>query len=110
VVNEKLLASFALLHPSKREGYGLASIEAAYLGTPSLLINYSNNATVDLQISPKLLVREDVPIKIAERLYFAYNNQDSLRAEVLEWARVASIEKSWRNTLEDIERLAANKK
>jgi hypothetical protein len=55
-------------------------------------------------------VREDVPIKIAERLYFAYNNQDSLRAEVLEWARVASIEKSWRNTLEDIERLAANKK
>lgn len=102
-VTASLRNSFVLLHPSKREGYGLASVEAAYLGTPSILLNYPNNATLDLEISPSLVVNELSSRGVAAKLDFAYKNQISLRKSTLIWAENASLNRSLESTTDKIE-------
>lgn len=97
--------SFALLHPSKREGYGLASVEAAYLGTPSILLSYPNNATIDLGISPELVVTDLNPSGIAIKLAQALNEQELIKARTLEWARNAASTRSLTTTADQIEKL-----
>lgn len=105
LVESHLLNSFVLLHPSKREGYGLASVEAAYLGTPTLLLNYPNNATVDLRISPELVVNEFTVREIVRKLRFAYENQAELRGRTLDWASQASRIHSSVATVDTLENL-----
>ena len=81
--------SFVLLHPSRREGYGLASVEAAYRGVPSLLIDYPDNATVDLEISPNLVATDEQVENIVKLLTLAWKNQERFELETLAWAENA---------------------
>jgi glycosyltransferase involved in cell wall biosynthesis len=69
--------SFLLLHPSKREGYGLAIIESAERGIPSLLIDYPENASIDLQIPSQIISESDSPKYLAKLAYDAYFKQES---------------------------------
>jgi glycosyltransferase involved in cell wall biosynthesis len=52
VTDEELAALMAgatcLLHPSRREGYGLVVVEAARLGTPAVVLNAPDNAATEL--------------------------------------------------------------
>jgi glycosyltransferase involved in cell wall biosynthesis len=105
-VREISRRSFALLHPSRREGYGLASVEAAYSGTPSLLINYPDNACVDLAISPELVSKTGKIPEIVSLLAHAQNEQARLRLETLNWALQALETKSTKRTCEEILRIA----
>lgn len=98
--------SFVLFHPSRREGYGLASVEAAYRGVPSLLINYPDNATVDLEITPKLVSQTDDIHEIVGLLTFAWKNQDQLRLETLNWAQKACKVKSSTSSYMEILKIA----
>ena len=86
--------SFVLLHPSRREGYGLASVEAAYRGVPSLLIDYPDNATIDLGISPKLVAKNDDIEEIVKILTLAWGNQQIFESETLDWAEKARQSRS----------------
>jgi glycosyltransferase involved in cell wall biosynthesis len=104
-VSQHLKSSFVLLHPSKREGYGLASVEASYLGTPSILLSYPNNATLDLEISPELVVNELNARGIADKLELALKEQIRLRRETLRWAKNASLNRSLNSTADMIEKL-----
>jgi glycosyltransferase involved in cell wall biosynthesis len=46
---ERALArALCLLHPSRREGYGLVVVEAAALGVPSILVRHPDNAATEL--------------------------------------------------------------
>jgi glycosyltransferase involved in cell wall biosynthesis len=47
-VEEALRRALCLVLPSRREGYGLAVVEAAALGTPSVVVRDPDNAAVDL--------------------------------------------------------------
>jgi glycosyltransferase involved in cell wall biosynthesis len=105
IVSMHLRNSFALLHPSKREGYGLASVEAAYLGTPSVLLNYPNNATLDLGISPELVVTDLSPSGISSKLTQAFHEQASIRMRTFDWASDAALNKSIVSTADQIEQL-----
>jgi glycosyltransferase involved in cell wall biosynthesis len=105
IVKDHLKSSFVLLHPSKREGYGLASVEAAYLGTPSILLNYPNNATLDLGISPELTVNDLSPTGIASKLHHAYIEQSQIRKTTLNWAENAARHRSIVSTADRIEEL-----
>ncbi len=80
---------FALLHPSRREGYGLASVEAAYLGIPSILINYPENYSISLGISPELVSDPQDIDQLVKNIHFASSEQIRLREETLDWARFA---------------------
>lgn len=87
VLEQSFAKSFVLLHPSKREGYGLAMIEAAERLVPTLLIDYPENASVDLEISPDYVSNSDNPLFIAETLMRAYDNQK------IDWVRLSSWKK-----------------
>jgi glycosyltransferase involved in cell wall biosynthesis len=105
-VEEIAAESFVLLHPSRREGYGLASVEAAYRGIPSILINYPDNATVELEIAPKLVAQSGEVGEIASLLALAWTEQESIRAETLMWAKQASLSRNLRSTSSEIIRIA----
>lgn len=105
-VEEIAAKSFALLHPSRREGYGLASVEAAYRGIPSILINYPDNATVELEIAPKLVAQRGEVSEIASLLALAWIEQESFRVETLAWAKQASLSRNLRSTSSEIIRIA----
>jgi len=105
-VEEIAAKSFALLHPSRREGYGLASVEAAYRGIPSILINYPDNATVELEIAPKLVAQSGEVGEIASLLALAWIEQESFRVETLTWAKQASLSRNLRSTSCEIIRIA----
>jgi glycosyltransferase involved in cell wall biosynthesis len=89
-VRSKMFSSFLLLHPSRREGYGLSIVEAAAQGIPTLLIDYSDNAAVDLNINPGLVSRSDVPLELANLVNFAFRNQRELCDESEKWLAEAS--------------------
>jgi|688.fasta_scaffold124745_1 glycosyltransferase involved in cell wall biosynthesis len=105
-VEEIAANSFALLHPSRREGYGLASVEAAYRGIPSILINYPDNATLELEIAPKLVAQKGEVREIASLLTLAWIEQENFRVETLAWAHQASLSRNLRSTSSEIMRIA----
>ncbi|CAN2170803.1 RfaG Glycosyltransferase [Candidatus Nanopelagicaceae bacterium] len=86
-LEECFARSFALIHPSKREGYGLAMIEAAERGIPTVLIDYPENASVDLGISPEFVSKSDAPEALAELMLKARDNQEAIYSDLGKWAR-----------------------
>jgi glycosyltransferase involved in cell wall biosynthesis len=48
VVHEAIRRASCLLLPSRREGYGLVVVEAAAVGTPSILVRGPDNAAIEL--------------------------------------------------------------
>jgi glycosyltransferase involved in cell wall biosynthesis len=98
--------SFVLLHPSRREGYGLASVEAAYYGVPSLLIDYPDNATVDLEISPELVAQNDDIDSLVKLLTLAWENQEKFASQTIAWAKQARSTRSFPKTCNRILELA----
>jgi glycosyltransferase involved in cell wall biosynthesis len=101
-VDEIAAKSFALLHPSRREGYGLASVEAAYRGIPSILIDYPDNATIELEISPRLVAQKGEAKEIASLLHLAWKDQENIRAETLDWARQAALNRNFKSSSNEI--------
>jgi glycosyltransferase involved in cell wall biosynthesis len=89
-VQSKMQKSFLMLHPSRREGYGISIVEAATQGVPALLIDYADNAAVDLKINPRLVSKYDKPQDLVRLIEFADVNQESLRRETQEWIQYAS--------------------
>ena len=66
VLDEGMRSAAVLVNPSQREGYGLVVVESCALGTPVVLVNGEDNASVEL-------VEDGVNGKVAE----------SVRPEVL---------------------------
>lgn len=77
--------SFALIHPSKQEGYGLVVIEAAVRGIPTILIDYPCNASLDLGISPDYFSNTDDPIALAILIFQAFDNQEKNYNRLKNW-------------------------
>lgn len=97
-INEILSKSFALLHLSRREGYGLALVEAAYLGTPGIMVKYSENASIELKINPNLICKDDKINTIVAKLNYAYLNQVNERKVTNEWVIDAMKRRSYAKT------------
>ena len=85
-LDECFKRSFVLIHPSKREGYGLAMIEAASRGVTTILIDYPENASVDLGISPEYVSATDHPSDLAALIMDAHKNQEINFQKLSIWA------------------------
>ena len=85
-LDECFKRSFVLIHPSKREGYGLAMIEAASRGVTTILIDYPENASVDLGISPEYVSATDHPSDLAALIMDAHKNQEINIQKLSIWA------------------------
>jgi glycosyltransferase involved in cell wall biosynthesis len=77
--------SFVLLHTSRREGFGLSMVEAACTGVPTILINYPENASVDLEITKDLVVELPILEAIVIKLQNAYTNQNLYYEKLKNW-------------------------
>lgn len=102
LLQESFLKSFILLHPSKREGYGLAMIEAAERQIPTLLIDYPENASVDLGISPSYVSQSDDPRDLAKILMGAYENQEKDWTRLGRWKIDELPEMNGQNSVEQL--------
>ena len=74
-VTEIMKSSFVLFHTSMREGFGLSMVEAACQGVPTILIDYPENASVDLAIIKELVSHTPTISELVGKLQQAYSNQ-----------------------------------
>lgn len=77
--------TFLLFHPSKREGYGLAMIESAERGIPTLLIDYPENASIDIKIPSQIVASTENPKTLATLALEAYLNQEANFHSLRDW-------------------------
>lgn len=101
----KMQTSFLLIHPSRREGYGLSIVEAATHGVPALLIDYPDNASIDLRINPSLVSKSDSPEIISSLIGYAYENQKLLSEESRDWIRRAAVEQTMTRSADQVNRM-----
>jgi glycosyltransferase involved in cell wall biosynthesis len=80
-----LLRSAVLLHPSKREGFGLAIVEAAALGVPTILIRNPNNKSTELGVNPSLIVESEDPQELAILLKCVLKDKSKYVEECQRW-------------------------
>ncbi len=91
VPHEELEAALAralcLLHPSRREGYGLVVVEAAALGVPSILVGHPDNAATELIEDGVngFVVASDAPDVLADAIERVWEAGPALRASTAEW-------------------------
>lgn len=85
---EKAIAEAAvLLLPSQREGYGMIVIEAAAMGTPSVVARGEDNAAVE-RITPGengVIAASDSPAHLAAAIVEAIEGGPELRASTSAW-------------------------
>jgi glycosyltransferase involved in cell wall biosynthesis len=102
-VKRVMAKSCALLHPSRREGFGLAPVEAAYFGLPTIMIDYPDNAAIELEICSELTAQSESIEEIVSKMNLALRHQDRYRIEVLEWSKSASVNRNLFSTLQKID-------
>ena len=104
-VREAIAGALCLLLPSRREGYGLVVVEAAAVGTPSIVVRGPDNAAVELiEDGVNGLVTADArPAELAAAIEAVAQAGPALRASTGEWfaqhAAMLSIERSLETVL-----------
>jgi glycosyltransferase involved in cell wall biosynthesis len=88
-VQETTRSALCLLFPSEREGYGIVVVEAAAIGTPSVLVNGPDNAATELVDEGEngLLADSAEPGDLADAILRVAAAGPSLRHSTSEWFR-----------------------
>jgi glycosyltransferase involved in cell wall biosynthesis len=76
-----------LVHPSRREGYGLTVVEAASLGTPAVLVSGPDNAATELveEGVNGFVVTDPSPESLGRGIAAAVRGGEALRESTLDW-------------------------
>ena len=101
-----LTRAAVLVHPSEREGYGLAVVEAIASGTPAVLVAGPENAATEL-IEPGVngfVAASAGPHDLGEAIAEAFEGGGSLRASTLAWYEEHRRELGLESSLEAVER------
>ena len=118
VATEEVMRTIArascMLHPSLREGYGLVIVEAASVGTPSVVVSGPENAASELieEGVNGFVARSAEPEELADALVKAVAGGAELRESTLEWyerhrdelsieSSLAAVEASYSEALAD---------
>ena len=107
-VTEKMKSSFVLLHTSMREGFGLSMVEAACQGVPTILINYPENASVDLAIIEELVSQTPTVNELVGKVQQAYSNQRIYYEKLKRWIETVYPEMLGSKSLFYIENIIKN--
>jgi glycosyltransferase involved in cell wall biosynthesis len=98
--------ALCLASPSTREGYGLVVIEAASLGTPSVVVDSRDNAALELVDDGVngVVARSAQPDELAAAIVRVHAAGDALRASTADWfgqnAHRLSLESSLKTVIE----------
>jgi glycosyltransferase involved in cell wall biosynthesis len=79
--------ALCLLHPSRREGYGLVVVEASALGVPTILVAHPDNAAVELVEDGVngVIAASDAPADLAAAILRVHAAGPALRASTAAW-------------------------
>ena len=100
VVHDAIRHACCLLAPSRREGYGLVVVEAAAVGTPSILVRGPDNAAIELleEGVNGVIAASSEPGDLAAAILAVAAAGPALRASTSDWfarnAESLSIERS----------------
>ena len=110
-VAAEIARASCLLHPSEREGYGMVVVEAASLGTPSILVEGTENAATELieHGVNGFVARSAEPADLAAAVVEAIEGGPGLRESTLRWyernrealsieGSLAKVERSYRSS------------
>ena len=88
-MQETLRSALCLLHPSAREGYGIVVVEAAALGTPTVVVDGPDNAAVELVDDGEngVVAPSAEPRDLADAIVRVHAAGQSLRDSTREWFR-----------------------
>jgi glycosyltransferase involved in cell wall biosynthesis len=87
VLEERLRTALCLLAPSGREGYGLVVIESAARGTPVIVVDGPDNASVEL-VAPGVngvIARSAAPADLADAIVAVHEAGHALRESTADW-------------------------
>jgi glycosyltransferase involved in cell wall biosynthesis len=105
-VEAALSRALCMVLPSRREGYGMVVVEAAALGTPSVVVAGPDNAASDLVSDGEngFVARSASPADLAEAIERVHSEGHALRERTAAWfganAERLSLEGSLRRVLE----------
>lgn len=86
-VDQAVAEAAVLLLPSQREGYGMIVIEAAAMGTPSVVARGEDNAAVERIVPGQngVVAASDAPADLAAAIVEAIQGGPELRASTAAW-------------------------
>jgi glycosyltransferase involved in cell wall biosynthesis len=88
-VRERMRVALCHLFPSLREGYGMVVVEAAALGTPTVVVDAPDNAAVELVVDGEngVVAPSAGPDDLAAAILRVHDAGDELRRSTAEWFR-----------------------
>jgi glycosyltransferase involved in cell wall biosynthesis len=101
-VHEALRRALCMILPSSREGYGMIVVEAAAVGTPSIVVREPDNAAVELVEDGVngVIAASAAPADLAAAIVAVHEGGESLRARTREWFASNAERLSLRRSLE----------
>jgi glycosyltransferase involved in cell wall biosynthesis len=104
-VQATLRRALCHLFPSRREGYGLVVVEAAALGTPTVVVESPDNAARELVADGEngVVARSAEPQELADAILRVHAAGPELRSSTAEWFRRNRKRLSLESTLETLD-------
>jgi len=103
-VEQALRRALCMVLPSRREGYGMVVVEAAALGTPSVVVAGPDNAAVDLVHDGEngFVAASDSPEDLAAAIERVHAGGHALRERTAAWFRANARRLSLESSLESV--------
>jgi glycosyltransferase involved in cell wall biosynthesis len=104
-VQAKLRRALCHLFPSRREGYGLVVVEAAALGTPTVVVESPDNAARELVVDGEngVVARSADPQELADAIVRVHEAGPELRSSTAAWFRRNRKRLSLESTLQTLD-------
>jgi glycosyltransferase involved in cell wall biosynthesis len=104
-VRERLRRALCHLFPSRREGYGIVVVEAAALGTPTVVVESPDNAALELVVDGEngVVARSAEPEELAAAILRVHAAGAALRQSTVEWFRRNRKRLSLESTLDALD-------
>jgi glycosyltransferase involved in cell wall biosynthesis len=108
-VTDAMRRALCLVHPSRREGYGFAVIEALAVGTPAIVVAGEDNAAVEFIEPGKngFIVPSADPQDLAEAILTTYAASVALHISTQAWFERNALQFSLERSVERLLRLYA---
>jgi glycosyltransferase involved in cell wall biosynthesis len=103
-VEAALARALCMVLPSSREGYGMVVVEAAALGTPSVVVAGPDNAATDLVSEGEngYVARSASPEDLAGAIERVHSEGQALRERTAAWFRANAKRLSLEDSLERV--------
>jgi glycosyltransferase involved in cell wall biosynthesis len=103
-VDDALASALCMLLPSRREGYGLIVVEAASVGTPSIVVAAEDNAATELieECVNGFIAPRAEPNAIAEAIVRVNEGGMAMRESTARWFADNSARLSLENSLAQV--------